>query len=392
MNILWDKYVFRRGSAVHALWDDLFANRKSHLLYIAGCGFDVRVTNVLNQFLSAMEAGKYQIDSATLVLIEFSGYELEDDLKAQTRDNCDALRDAFEPHGKILSIPMELAGGADLRVSHALQEGTRELLNHVNGCTDVILDVSSLPRVVYLALMTGLLDYLVPEKSEIDPLAARGVNLQILVAEDAYLDGKIKSEDLSEDLVLIPGFGGGIKVESMGDWPVVWFPILGEGRTSQFEKVASLAEIPSDAEICPVVPHPSKDPRRGDNLLLEFRLPLFASRQTPMSNVMYAHESLPFEAYRQVRNAIERYLVSLQSLGGCRILVTPLSSKLITIAAGLACFEMKPVGEAASYALGIPYAAPTRYGASRQDLLSSRPELSALLLTGSAYSRVGKRA
>jgi hypothetical protein len=193
--------------------------------------------------------------------------------------------------------------------------------------------------------MTGLLEHLIPDKSVDSCLVADGINFQILVAEDALLDSKIKSEDPSEDLVLIPGFGGGIKVESMSDWPVVWFPILGEGRASQLQKVANLAEIPNDAEICPIVPHPSRDPRRGDNLLFEYRFPLFEDRQTPMGNVMYAHEAHPFEAYRQIRDAIMRYHISLRSLGGCRILVTPLSSKLITIAAGLACYEMKPTGE-----------------------------------------------
>jgi hypothetical protein len=74
--------------------------------------------------------------------------------------------------------------------------------------------------------------------------------------------------------------------------------VLGENRVNQLQKIIDSALIPMGAEVCPVVPHPSKDPRRADNLLVEYRGPLFDSRKTPTSNILYAHESHPFEAYR----------------------------------------------------------------------------------------------
>lgn len=145
--------------------------------------------------------------------------------------------------------------------------------------------------------------------------------------------------------------------------------------------------IPDKAEICPVLPHPSHDPRRADRLLLEYREPIFVARQTPTSNILYAHESHPFEAYRQMLRAMRRYRDSMLILGGCRLVVTPLASKLITIGAGLACFEMKPLGMDENYGVAIPYAEPQRYVASTEILRASRPEISALLLTGEAYDQ-----
>mgnify|MGYP003394317241 CR=1 FL=1 len=206
----------------------------------------------------------------------------------------------------------------------------------------------------------------------------------MLVAEDAWLDGQIRSEDPSNDLVLIPGFSSALYAESVQDWPLVWFPILGDNRVSQLEKVLASA-IPEFAEICPVLPHPSKEPRRADRLLVEYKRPLFDSRQTPIGNVMYAHEANPFEAYRQLLGAMERYRASLSILGGCRLVVTPLASKLITLGAGLACFEMRPTALDANYGVAIPYAGPTRYVADAQAFKSSIPEIASLLLTGDAY-------
>jgi hypothetical protein len=83
--------------------------------------------------------------------------------------------------------------------------------------------------------------------------------------------------------------------------------------------------------------------------------------------------------------AMRRYRDSMRVMGGCRLVVTPLASKLITLGAGLACFEMRPTDVTADYGIAIPYAEPTRYVASVEALRSSKPEISALVLTGDAY-------
>jgi hypothetical protein len=391
MSLLWDRYVFRRGLKVVDLWDDVFRFRKAAPLFVAGCGFDVRVRTVLERFLESARIGKYQFQDPILLLIEYSGYELDSALQQQTEENCAALRTLFEPVGQVITMPLQLTGDEEHRATGALRDAASTLVKHLSGRSDVLLDVSSLPRVVYLALMTSVLGRLIPDVSAPSARVAGGVTFQVLVAEDAALDSAIQSEDPSENLVTIPGFGGGFNVESMSEWPVVWFPMLGEGRTNQFEKVRQHAPIPEDAEICPVLPHPSRNPRRGDMLLLEYRQHLFDVRAIPTSNIVFAHESNPFEAYRQLRNTLGHYKRSLEPLGGSRLLVTPLASKLMTVACGLACFEMRPPEGRDDYAIGIPYAAPTRYVSSIDDLKTSKPEISALLLTGEAYATVERR-
>ena len=144
----------------------------------------------------------------------------------------------------------------------ALRQRVKAVLDEIAGKTDIILDVSSLPRATYLALLTNILHRLVPEKVPAEgkehPLYASGVNFQVLVAEDAKLDGQIRAEDPSNDLVNIPGFLATWQLESVQDWPLVWFPVLGEGRVNQLQKIGG--SIPAEAEVCPVVPHPSKGP------------------------------------------------------------------------------------------------------------------------------------
>ena len=156
-----------------------------------------------------------------------------------------------------------------------------------------------------------------------------------------------------------------------------------DGRINYNESMDSY--VPELAEVCPVLPHPSSDPRRADRLLVEYKVPLFDQRQTPTSNIMYVHETHPFEAYRQLLKAMLRYKESLKILGGCRIVVTPLSSKLVTLGATLACYEMRPHTSAADYGVAIPYAEVTRYTADVTKLRITKPLISCLVLAGSAY-------
>ena len=140
----------------------------------------------------------------------------------------------------------------------------------------------------------------------------------------------------------------------------------------------------SDAEICPIIPHPSRGLRRAEQLLLEYAPILFDKLQVPVSNALYVSESNPFETYRQLLGAMERYRKSLTMLGGCRLAVTPISSKLVTLGAGLACFEMR-LSQTDNYGVTMPYAEPMRYITSEADLNSANPEIASLVLTGHAY-------
>lgn len=387
MTLLWDTYVYRRNEEVPDLWDSLFQGRDARLLYIAGRGFDVRVVDALQSFIDCVEAGKYRISKADLVLVGFTRYELSEELSKLTKDNDEKLKAMFARLGSVQEVTVNAldANGEEVAPTVALYDGNKQVVEKIADQTDIILDVSSLPRVVYLSLITAILGKLIPNKTQPEALNAGGVNFQVLVAENPELDATIKSEDLSDELVLIPGFGSGWRTQSNKHWPIVWFPMLGENREMQFEKLVTLAGIQAKAEVCPVLPHPSSNPRRADELLVSYRQQLFESRDTPASNILYAHESNPFEVYRQLYNAMIRYKDSFEPLGGCHLAVSPLSSKLMTVGAGLACFEMKAADIKEKYAVTIPYVEPKRYSASVSELIGSST-LSCLLLTGQAYS------
>ncbi|MCA1457598.1 hypothetical protein I6F35_31135 [Bradyrhizobium sp. BRP22] len=388
--MIWESYVFRRGVEVEELWDQLFTDRKKsgkplRLLYVTGRGFDVRANAVLAKYVERLTASGCPVEKAELLLVGFSGYNLSTELHAQTSKNEAELKAVFDAVGssKAIVIGATAEGEDDISSTVALRRGADEVLRNISDQTDIVLDVSSLPRVAYLTILLALLAKVLPEGKNGDGLHAKGLSLQVLVAEDAALDSKISSEDPANDLTLIPGFSEALQSEAQTDEPLVWFPVLGENRLAQIVKLES--SIPEWAEICPVLPHPSRNPRRGDKLLVEYESILFAKRDTPLSNILYANESHPFEAYRQLFAAMMRYRKTMSVIGGCRMVVTPLASKLITVGTALACFEMKVESAQHRSSVAIPYAEPKRYEASVQNMLESRPVISALVLTGDAY-------
>jgi hypothetical protein len=390
--MLWSHYIFRQGAGVHQLWDEVMLERPVNLLYISARGFDRRANVVLDRFIDNCLSSQVEFTGANLLLMGFPDYQLSDDLIEETQINSAAMETSFlRLNASVISrVDVSTKNHEDsteddeVSASAALRASVEAVVNAISNQTDVILDISSLPRVAYLGILTGLLERTIADKESNDALFASGINLYVLVGEDAALDAHIRAEDPSSEITLVPGFAGALHSESVRDWPLVWFPLLGEGRINQLQGVMN-AYVTELAEVCPVLPHPSRDPKRADRLLIEYKVPLFDQRQTPTSNIMYVHEAQPFEAYRQLLKTMRRYKESLRTLGGCNLVVTPLSSKLMTVGATLACYEMKPLGSAADYGVAIPYAEVTRYTADVTRLRTTKPVMSCLLLTGRAY-------
>ena len=392
MKSSWNPYVFRRGNDVTETWEAFFrARKKAHhdtkLLYVCGAGFDPRSVFTLRQFRSSLDQANYKFADAHLIIVDFQGYTLGPKLASLTSSNRQFLSDIFSEFGTSSNIIVKTKTNSDaeeVSTSASIREACRDIIAKVPGYTDVILDASSLPKIGYISIMLSILDKIQDTSDLSKQRDGSMINFQVLVAEDPNLDSNIQATDPSSELVLIPGYASALQTESLENWATVWFPILGEGKLSLFEKVF-VEKIPQDAEICPVIPHPSKNLRRGDQLLVEYKKPLFDTRETPLLNVLYAHEANPFEAYRQILEAMARYKHSFSLMEGCKLLVTPLASKLLTLGSALACFEMRILCRDTNCRISIPCSEPKRYSIGVEHLTNSTPELTLMWLTGDPY-------
>ena len=165
---------------------------------------------------------------------------------------------------------------------------------------------------------------------EQDPLEA-GVN--------AELDSRITQEGIEESAQFVHGFSGGAQQEASASVPCIWMPLLGEAQEAQFRVMQDFVK---PNEILPILPSPARNPRRADNLVIEYREALFDSLRLDPRNFIYAHERNPFEVYRQLNSVIGRYRRSLKPLGGARFVLAALSSKLMSLGPLLVAYELKP--------------------------------------------------
>ncbi len=183
-------------------------------------------------------------------------------------------------------------------------------------------------------------------------------------------------EELDEDVITLSGFSGRLDAESLRN-PTIWLPLLGEAQELRLSRIFD--KVQPD-EICPVVPFPSKNPRRGDRIIEGHQRILFDEFRVEPRNILYASEYNPFEAYRQVFSTIDRYREALVELEDCRVFVSPLSSKLLSIGALLACYDHKEQ-RSGRFHVGMPYVEAAAYGPS-VDASEAEWEFSNMWLTG----------
>ncbi|MEQ1607883.1 MAG: hypothetical protein ABL956_02770 [Hyphomonadaceae bacterium] len=211
---------------------------------------------------------------------------------------------------------------------------------------DIIVDISAMPRMISLVVLSQLMGALDGRRAEGKPVA----NLHVVASESAAMDVDVSEESLAEDVVNVIGFTGRIGAESISN-PKIWFPILGEGQILRLHRIYE--KVQPD-EICPVIPFPSQDPRRGDALIEEYRATLFEEYRVDPRNILYASESNPFEAYRQLFGAIARYRNALEDLDACRAVISPLSSKVLSIGALLAAYDHR-ANRSGHFHIGMHY-------------------------------------
>jgi len=320
-------------------------------LLISGRGFDPRMTFGVKILLGCVP--KMPLDTMLLSMNDFES-PADKRLQKASDENAATVRSLLNGLGSVTEpqVAMSRREGAVVKRIGARKAADIFTFDTVAPYTDVFVDISALPRGLYISLIGKLLNIL-------DEAALRGEkkpSLFVFVAESSTLDMHIR-EHLEEHAEYVTFFQGMMAIEGGAQLPKVWFPTLGERQHAQLSR---LHEFIAPQEICPVLPMPSRSPRRADNLIRDYATLLFETWQVSPSNFIYVAEQNPFEAYRQLVKAVRQYRLALAPLGGsCKIVLSTLSSKLLSIGSLLAAYEFKmtdePIAiahvEAASYSL-----------------------------------------
>ncbi len=358
----WDPYVLYDGEELHRHWAWRFANG-ARVALVQGIGFDPRMCLSLGMLRDLAPTAAVEVWAANL------GGHGDATARAAAEEN-------FERFEELLD------GGPrhDLNVSAAgIEQTARQSaaafadLDQFGDVSDVIVDVSALPRSVFFPLIAKLL-YLCDQRAD-------APNLHVLAGDAAWLDAEVHAEGIDENAIWLHPFAGTFSVDSTSHYPRVWIPVLGENTTAQLERIS---ELINPAEVCPLLPFPSRDPRRGDELFREYRAVLFDELRADSGTIMYAAELNPFQIYRRLRQATLEHVETLAPLGGCKTAYSALSSKLVAIGVLLVAYELRELG----YEVGVADIGAQGHSLNRRfpaQQVQSETEMVGLTLSGDAY-------
>lgn len=366
----WANYFLSGGDDFKHFWNSLLCSKPRHLLFVLGQGFDPRMCSAIREIIK--QGGEGKRDCLLLVFDEgpSSPSNQHTDKVQQNREQLQQL--LVDPK-KISEHEIKMWSPDGRRIGARNAASVFQNIDNVVQYTDIIVDISALPRSIYFPMLGRLL-FLIDAK----PNKASLPNLHVVVSESVELDQVIQAQGIDDEATYLHGFSGGVDREATAGIPRVWIPILGEKQIGELERIYDLVH---PDEICPVLPFPSNDPRRGDNLIVEYREILLDRFRVEPRNIIYASEKNPFEVYRELTKTINQYSSSLSALKGCKVVISTLSSKLLSLGALLTAYEFRIMAaiahvEARGYIMSV---------AAEDDPLKSHEELFEIWLAGEAY-------
>jgi len=362
----WESYVmYHQKDELENFWKEFYQRRpQAKVLFLLGKGFDPRMNNILKLLLQTVNG----------LLLECITFDFPDGGHSNENQklydaNTQELENLKQEYGfRHSEIQIDSTQSWDKRI--ALM--SRQIIDKdLSGFDDVIMDVSSLPRAFYFNIAKALYNKIKDDSTK---------NLFFAVSENVEIDNQIKKNVPNDNIEPLIGFRSMSSRESVLDRVNILIPLIGEENVSLLDKIYTRFQ-PSD--MFPVLPFPSKDPRRSETLMLEYHSFFTDKRCTEPQNITYADEQNPFELYRIVSQLMEGHKRTLKPI--CEHVcfgIALLTSKLLSLGALL-------VGLEHNDCVAIYNTSSTNYSVKSANALNrlnqdSEPFL--LWITGEAYN------
>lgn len=359
-----------RGGDFKEFWKQYLSDDKC-VKYIMGMGFDPRTMNCFTLIRECIKS-----KSMDCKVIEYdTGSSLDPKLKQMLEQNARSLETVL-PKNEWNSTKINTAiahKSASLTASKCVYP------NELDGYTDIILDITAMPTSVYFPIARNVLNWIT--KHKIRSATSKQINFHLVVSENPALDSAIRDTKIDESITYMHKFATRLQRTANAELPKVWIPLLGEGQCMQLAKIRK--QVDGLVEFCPLFPMPSSDPYRSQRLLIEHRELLTDDLGISSKDYIYAHETNPFEVCRKIYNTAHLYYDLFEPLGGCKIVLSPVSSKMMCVGALLAACELLTEGSEA----GVVHVAARGYAVDDIDIEveSSRSVPHSIWLAGDCY-------
>jgi hypothetical protein len=197
------------------------------------------------------------------------------------------------------------------------------LIEQLKTFDHIIVDIGGLPRSVFYPLIAFLC-----KRADQGVLA----NIHVAVLDDAEVDARIQPSEFGD-----ADYMHTFRLE--GDKKMVWLPVVGSHERERILKI--FAQIKGDCiETCPILPFPANPMRKPDDILIENSDVLYQELGITPGNLLLCDERNPFDIYRKIIDIHDYYREKLaQLMGDVTAVVSPLSSKLLSLGMLLAAIE-----------------------------------------------------
>lgn len=325
----WKNYVLnKKSNNCIEFWTNYLATSKD-ILYIHGLGFDPRTLNGIKNIFGIKSGGKR--DVLSIRYFQSEEEEKGDISSKEVKEHEVELKDFLDSIENVTRKVVPLITRAEQKSIASIKAHLIvDSIDVLKPYTDIIVDISAIPRGVFIPLLHKILNL-------IDGYQDAIINLHVIVTENYMLDALIEDQGVEQSAEFIHGLS--IRdLTNTQEFKEVWIAILGEKQLEQYDKIRNSV---NPVSTCVILPFPSKNLRRGDELINHYQDKLLNDSDFDMKNIIYADEQNPFQVYRLISNTIERHSQSLKIFGGTKVIVSALSSKLLTIGAFLAVYETK---------------------------------------------------
>lgn len=316
----WDYAIHSKPNIFNEFWKERL-KQKRDILLITGLGWDPRMLALPNQLKSLGGNGLRNLHVISYKPSSVFGSPHSTFITKNTYELGVITKDWAEiKHIEIITRKEDNLYIGDEAISQYYVK------DDLKPFTDIIVDISSLPKSLYFTLLLILVKRSI-ESSQI-------INVYVVACHDTDFDSQIVES--VDDTRRLKGFKGKFARISQQKVPIIWVPILASRNSSG---LARLYDEILPIDIYPILPFPCKNPRRDDDLLVEYRQALVDEWGVDPLNIIYAAEDDPLDIYRSLLNLFYQQKKTLEPLGQVSMVVSALSSKLSSIGAFMAAYE-----------------------------------------------------
>jgi hypothetical protein len=311
----WNNCLWSRGDNADLL-TSLLPDERRQVLLVGGAGFDPRTTRVFRLLHPIL---RHRLK----VLLFREERPRPQQALLQRAERQIAVFRASGVQVDLISVDTYAVDGAPVGGRAAV----RRLAEYegMEAFTDIVVDFSALS----LGVAFPITRYLLPLAERLD------TNLHVTTVESPEIDRRITSVP-TDKATPVHGCQGEWGLDGSSDATKLWLPLLVEGGRAVLERIYRTIN-PDDT--CPILPFPSRDPRRGDRLLAEYWDEIERSWQIGSQNMIYASESDPADLYRSILRVDDVRSGVFQDLGGSLTILSPLGTKVMAIGAFMASAE-----------------------------------------------------